>query len=297
MDPRRYEANVVLKDGGSVQFRAIRPDDRERLRSLLGRVSSESLYFRFFGLKRKLSEDDLVKLTDLDFFREAALVATLRGEGEERIVGVGRYSAIDPPGEPLRRAEVAFLVEDAHQGRGIGTLLMEHLAPIARSRGITEFEADVLGENNRMLEVFQKSGFVIQRSFESGVFLQREVKGGVEALVGVTTDPTFGPLVVAGLGGVLVELLKEVSFRLTPVSDLDAEEMVEKLRSKRLLDGYRGAPPADRAALLAVIQRISALVEVIPELLELDLNPVKILPPGKGAIVVDGRMRIGPLPA
>jgi acyl-CoA synthetase (NDP forming) len=129
-----------------------------------------------------------------------------------------------------------------------------------------------------------------------GILLQREVHGGLEALVGVTTDPTFGPLVVCGLGGTLVEVLHDVAFRLSPVSDLDAAEMLTNLRASRLLDGYRGAPPADRAALIAVILRVSALVESIPELRELDLNPVKVLAPGQGAIVVDGRMRLGPLP-
>jgi acetyl coenzyme A synthetase (ADP forming)-like protein len=124
------------------------------------------------------------------------------------------------------------------------------------------------------------------------VLLQREVAEGIEALVGVTTDPTFGPLVVCGLGGVLVELLRDVSFRLTPVSDIDAAEMLDRLRSSRLLDGYRGAPPSDRAALTAIIQRVSALVEVVPEITELDLNPVKVLAPGKGAVVVDARMRV-----
>lgn len=128
-----------------------------------------------------------------------------------------------------------------------------------------------------------------------GILLQREVRGGIEALVGVTTDPTFGPLVVCGLGGVLVELLRDVAFRLTPVTDADAVEMIAKLRASRLLDGYRGAPAGDRAALAAVILRVSALVEVIPELRELDLNPVKVLAPGQGAIVVDGRMRVGPV--
>jgi acyl-CoA synthetase (NDP forming) len=129
-----------------------------------------------------------------------------------------------------------------------------------------------------------------------GILLQREVTGGLEALVGVTTDPTFGPLVVCGLGGTLVEVLHDVAFRLPPVSDLDAAEMLATLRASRLLDGYRGAPPADRPALVSVILRVSALVESIPELRELDLNPVKVLSPGQGAIVVDGRMRIGPLP-
>jgi acetyl coenzyme A synthetase (ADP forming)-like protein len=129
-----------------------------------------------------------------------------------------------------------------------------------------------------------------------GILLQRQVRGGLEALVGVTTDPTFGPLVVCGLGGTLVEVLHDVAFRLPPVSDVDATEMLAALRASRLLEGYRGAPPADRQALMSVILRVSALVESIPELRELDLNPVKVLAPGQGAIVVDGRMHLGPLP-
>jgi len=124
------------------------------------------------------------------------------------------------------------------------------------------------------------------------VLLQREVRGGIEALVGVVADPTFGPLLVCGLGGVQVELLRDASFRLPPVSDLDAEEMIDRLRLRALLDGYRGAPPGDRAALVELLQRVSALVEAIPELRELDLNPVKLLPPGRGAVVVDARFCI-----
>jgi acetyl coenzyme A synthetase (ADP forming)-like protein len=128
-----------------------------------------------------------------------------------------------------------------------------------------------------------------------GVLLQRQIAGGLEALVGVTTDPTFGPLLVCGLGGVLVELLRDVAFHLSPLTDVDAAEMLDKLKARALLDGYRGAPPGDRAALIDVVRRVSALVEVVPELRELDLNPVKVLPPGKGAIVVDARIRLGPM--
>lgn len=129
------------------------------------------------------------------------------------------------------------------------------------------------------------------------VLLQPEVTGGVETLVGVVTDPTFGPLLVCGLGGVLVELMKDVSFRLHPVTDVDAGEMLAGLRASRLLDGYRGSPPADRNALISVILRVSALVEALPELRELDLNPVKVLEPGKGAVVLDGRMLLRPVSA
>jgi acetate---CoA ligase (ADP-forming) len=129
-----------------------------------------------------------------------------------------------------------------------------------------------------------------------GMLLQREVAGGIEALVGVTTDPTFGPLVVCGLGGAMVELIHDVAFRLSPVTEIDAREMLASLRTARLLDGYRGAAPGDREALVAVLQRVSALVEAIPELTEMELNPLKVLPPGKGAIAVDARIRLHPTP-
>jgi hypothetical protein len=108
-----------------------------------------------------------------------------------------------------------------------------------------------------------------------GVIVQHQVEEGVEAIVGVTIDPSLGPLLVAGLGGVQVELLRDVALRITPVSDLDAADMLDGLRAAKLLDGFRGAPPADRASLLALIQKVSALAEAIPELLELELNPVK----------------------
>jgi hypothetical protein len=81
------------------------------------------------------------------------------------------------------------------------------------------------------------------------------------------------------------------------VTDIDAAEMVAELRSSRLLDGFRGAPPGDRAAFVALTMRLSALVEIVPEIAELDLNPIKVLPPGEGAIVVDGRMLLAPVAA
>jgi acyl-CoA synthetase (NDP forming) len=102
-----------------------------------------------------------------------------------------------------------------------------------------------------------------------------------------------GLLHKSDIGGVLVEVLNDAAFRLSPVTDLDAEEMLASLRSTRILDGYRGALPGDRAALVSVLMRVSALVEVVPEILELDLNPVKVLEPGKGAVVLDARMRVG----
>lgn len=166
----QFSRDAVLRDGGSIHLRAIRPSDKTQLVEFMGRLSPETAYFRFFRSKRKLTPEELESFTELDFVRDAAVVATLRVDGEERIVGVGRYSSIGPAEAKPRRAEVAFVVEDAHQQRGIGTLLLEDLAPMARANGIEELEADVLGENNRMMSLFATSGFLVSKSFEGGVF-------------------------------------------------------------------------------------------------------------------------------
>jgi acetyl coenzyme A synthetase (ADP forming)-like protein len=163
---RHYAADALLKDGGSIHVRAIRADDRDRLVEHFGRLSARSVYYRFFGAKRRLTPKELDTFTQLDFVDRVALVATLVEDGVERIIGVGRYSVVDPAAGV---AEVAFAVADAHHGRGVGTLLLDHLAAMARAQGITVFEADVLGENNRMLEMFASSGFVAKRTSEGGV--------------------------------------------------------------------------------------------------------------------------------
>ncbi|MGN6104329.1 MAG: bifunctional acetate--CoA ligase family protein/GNAT family N-acetyltransferase [Kofleriaceae bacterium] len=131
---------------------------------------------------------------------------------------------------------------------------------------------------------------VLGRISATALIVQRQVPAGVEAIVGMTQDATLGPLLLAGLGGTSVELYRDVAFRITPVSDLDAAEMLDELRGRALLEGFRDAPPADRAALIDVIRRIGALVDLVPELAELDLNPVIVREPGEGAIVADARM-------
>ena len=142
-----------------------------------------------------------------------------------------------------------------------------------------------------MLARFAERGIALD-----GFLVQRQVARGVEAIVGITMDPSLGHLLVAGLGGVAVEIYKDVAFRVTPVTDLDAADMLDQLRGRPLLAGFRGAPTADRAALTEIMLRISALAEVIPELVELDLNPVVVLDQGCGAVAVDARMRLtGPV--
>ena len=128
-----------------------------------------------------------------------------------------------------------------------------------------------------------------------GVLVQEYVPGGHEVLIGMAQDPNFGPMVVFGLGGVYVELLKDVAFRLQPITDVDAQEMIRETQSFRLLEGYRNNPEGDVPALEEALQRVSALIWAVPELMEMDLNPVKVLAPGDGVVVVDARMRVEPI--
>lgn len=125
-----------------------------------------------------------------------------------------------------------------------------------------------------------------------GVTVQRMVRGGVEAIVGVTQDPSFGPIIMFGLGGIYVELLNDVAIRLHPLTDLDAKELVSSIKMAKLLQGFRGSPSSDIRAVEDLLLRISALIEDMPQIAELDLNPVKVMPQGEGYWVVDARIAV-----
>ena len=125
-----------------------------------------------------------------------------------------------------------------------------------------------------------------------GFVVQPMVPAGTELVVGVTQDPLFGPLVAFGLGGIHVEVLKDVVFRITPLTDVDAAEMIRSIRGYRLLEGYRGHPPADLEAIQDVLLRVSRLVEEVPEIAELDINPLMAYEPGRGCLIVDARVRV-----
>ncbi len=120
--------------------------------------------------------------------------------------------------------------------------------------------------------------------------VQEQIHEGVEMIVGVTNDPAFGPLVLAGLGGPAVEVLGDVAVRITPLTNTDVDEMLRSLRSYRLLTGYRQSPPLDVAAFAELLHRVSTMVEDIPEITELDLNPVFVRQ--RGAVVADVRIRL-----
>jgi len=125
-----------------------------------------------------------------------------------------------------------------------------------------------------------------------GVLVQPMVSGGIEVMVGMTRDPLFGPLLAFGLGGIHVEILGDVQFRITPLTDRDATEMVQAIKGYRLLQGYRGQPAADVKAMEEILLRVSCLVREITEISELDLNPIFALPDAQGCKIVDARIRV-----
>src|SRR4051794_40638820 len=158
--PRHWEADVVLRDGKTAHIRPIRAEDAELLVEFYGRVSDRSKYYRFFSPMPRLSDRDVARFTQVDHDQRVAFVLTLQGQ----MIAVGRYDVVTP-GE----AEVAFLVEDQHQGRGIAQLLLEHLAQAGRERGVERFVAEVLPDNSRMIQTFRDAGYRVASEYDEGV--------------------------------------------------------------------------------------------------------------------------------
>ncbi|MEV7142873.1 bifunctional acetate--CoA ligase family protein/GNAT family N-acetyltransferase [Streptomyces tauricus] len=167
--PAHWEADVVLRDGGTARIRPIAADDADRLVSFYEQVSAESKYYRFFAPYPRLSAKDVHRFTHHDYVDRVGLAATVGGE----FIATVRYDRIAADGRPASapadEAEVAFLVQDAHQGRGVASALLEHIAAVARERGIRRFAAEVLPANSKMIKVFTDAGYQQKRSFEDGV--------------------------------------------------------------------------------------------------------------------------------
>ncbi|MGO1941375.1 MAG: bifunctional acetate--CoA ligase family protein/GNAT family N-acetyltransferase [Yaniella sp.] len=159
--PAHWEADVLLRDGATARLRPVSPDDADALQKMHEGQSQDSIYFRYFTYKSQLSAKELERFTVVDYVDRVAFVILL---GDE-LMGIGRYDRLGDATE----AEVAFNIADAHQGRGLSSIFMEHLAAAAKENGIRTFTAEVLPENRRMLAVFQAAGFETSRSFEDGV--------------------------------------------------------------------------------------------------------------------------------
>ena len=168
MDLSQYSQQAVLRNGSPVLIRAIRPDDKQRLLEGFHHLSSQSISQRFFTGKSDLTENELKFLTDVDFNHHVAIVAGLVNEGKEVDIAVARYVEIKER-EPERVAEIAFTVDDEHQGMGVGTLLFQHLVALAQVQGISRLEADLLPNNKKMLTIIKHSGFKLETTTRNGI--------------------------------------------------------------------------------------------------------------------------------
>jgi GNAT superfamily N-acetyltransferase len=164
MDAVNYSAVEALRDGRRLRICAFKPADRADLESAVARTSSQSLYRRFFTVKRRFSEREREFFLNVDLVDHVALMAWVNESTGSIIVGGGRYVVVEPG-----KAEVAFMVVDQYQGQGVGAALMRHLAAIARAAGLKELVAEVLSENAPMLKVFEKSGLPMTIARQPGV--------------------------------------------------------------------------------------------------------------------------------
>jgi GNAT superfamily N-acetyltransferase len=161
----RFRSTGALRDGTAVCVRAIRPDDKERLRIAFAQLSACSVHQRFFHPVNGLTADDLQRLTEIDFRDHVGIVLTVGAGSDERLIADGRYVRVVSGGDV---AEVAFTVADDYQHRGAATLLLREIVAIARERGVRKFVAHVLSDNRAMLEVFRRSNLPLRESFGDG---------------------------------------------------------------------------------------------------------------------------------
>jgi acetate---CoA ligase (ADP-forming) len=247
-----------------------------------------------YGTWRNRPEGTIVELPDARPDEAAAVIASALSEGPRWLEMDEVLRLLSCYGLPVAESRVAADPEEA--GRVAdelgGSVALKAIAPLLVHK--TEAKAVRLGLQGAE-EVEPAAREIGERVRAAGVdevrfLVQRLVRGGVEMLVGMVHDPSFGPVVACGAGGVQAELLKDVSVRITPLTDTEASEMIRSLATFPLLEGYRGSPKADVGALEDVLARVSALVEAHPEVAEMDLNPVIVLP--EGAAIVDARVRV-----
>ena len=163
--PRELERDVLLKDGTRVHLRPIRPDDAPRLQTLYDRLSRHTAYQRFFTVMKRLPPDWARILASVDYRTRLALIVEFETVSGSDLIAVGRYEPTDEPDT----AEVAFVVQDGWQGKGLGTLLFQEVLRAATARGIALFRAYVLTDNRRMLDLIVRFGDIKQRKTEQGV--------------------------------------------------------------------------------------------------------------------------------
>ncbi|MEU9799338.1 GNAT family N-acetyltransferase [Streptomyces sp. NPDC051000] len=283
--PAHWEADVVLRDGGTARIRPITTEDAGRLVSFYEQVSDESKYYRFFAPYPRLSDRDVHRFTHHDHVDRVGLAATIGGE----FIATVRFDRIGPDGRPASapadEAEVAFLVQDAHQGRGVASALLEHIGAVARERGIHRFAAEVLPANGKMIKVFTDAGYQQKRSFEDGAVrltldleptaeslavqrareqraearsVQRLLAPGSVAVIGVSRSG-------GGVGAAALRNLRDTGFHghLYAVNEAASADLLDGVRAYRTVADIGG--PVDLAVVAVPAHRVPDAVRACGE--------------------------------
>jgi acetyltransferase len=240
------------------------------------------------------------ELTPGDKDKVAAIIAAARRQGRRNLGETEARECFAAYGVPVARSLPAATSEEAvAAARELGLpVVMKIDSPAISHKSDVGGVAVGLASQGAVAEAFHEMTSRIRRvqpdAWVRGVLVQEMVRGGRETIVGLSRDPQFGPLLMFGLGGIYVEVLKDVSFRVAPIARVEAEEMIRGIRSFALLRGVRGEAPADLAALAGVLVAISSLAHDFPDLAEADINPLLVLPRGQGAMAVDARIALTP---
>jgi acyl-CoA synthetase (NDP forming) len=238
-------------------------------------------------------EGEIPIFDDLDPEAARAVVGAATGDGEGRWLDpdeteavLGAYGLVVPGSGVATTEEEALAIAGGFDGPAV----LKVISPSALHK--SDVGGVVVGVEgpDQVVAAYRQVTAAVDDA--EGVLIQEFVAGDHEVLIGMVEDPNFGPLIVFGIGGVFVELIGDVAFRIQPLTDADAAEMIQDVKSAPLLAGYRGAPAADVAGVAEALLRVSAMIEDLPEIVEMDLNPVKVGPPGAGTTVVDARIRV-----
>jgi acetyltransferase len=248
-------------------------------------------------LDRPIAE---VRRFDVDAERVRDIVRDALQEGRERLSVPEAFEVLECYGIPVAPYRIATNEEDvvaAAAEMGYPIVLKAVSQDIVHKTEAGAVKLDLRDEESLRSGWREIAEALEQESAEArgaGVLVQKMWTGGRETIVGMTMEPQFGPIVMFGLGGVYVEVQRDVAFRVQPVSTVDAREMIESLRGYRILEGVRGQKGVDLEGLAEVIQRVSQLVGDQPEIHEMDINPFLAFPEGQASVAVDARFRVGP---
>lgn len=227
----------------------------------------------------------------------SAIIEGARNEGRTLLTEIEAKQVLEEAGVPVSPARLAKTKDDAAKmADALGyPIVLKIVSPQITHKSDVGGVVLNLGSADEVDAAFDRivasAKQHVPNATIDGVAVQRMEKQGIEVIIGMTKDPQFGPVLMFGLGGVMVEILKDVAFRVVPINARDARQMIDEIKGKPLLDGYRGSEPADIGKLQELLLKVSSFVEAHPEIAELDLNPVFAYKDGVKA--VDARIVLG----